>query len=271
MRTNWKIAKVMKMTILKDILATSAGIGPNHKTQHQNIRNLLRLDSDEYAKTWSSIVDMYHTFPALDYGSTIEGDYRIAEMFGNAAPGSSLADQWINIAVPQAKKPRLDREGNKAYQATPAPLKSLFGRRAGDGPQILYNYYENGTLPGPRLAVLIVDKMGDNGEYGTKMSNVKFGFKAKLKDWDETKGEYQNIELTHLYIDGQYQPMSAQATEASMLYAEKLTAMMFEDDGQQYDPQKAMKEVLDIHGEDVFKVSTWSARRNSTYKAATPS
>ena len=259
------------MRVLKDIMAAVAGIGPNHETEHQNLRNLLRLDSDEYVTLFCNADEFYHTLPPLNKNSTIENTYNAAGKYRDSTADSAVAGLLLPILLfPDGKTARKKHEGSKPYRAVEINDQShIAGLRTNDGPQILYNYYDVDL--GPCLDVLIVDEMGKDQKYGTKMSNVKFAFKAKLKDFNANTVEYQNIELTHLYINGQYQPMSAKATEAAMLYAEKLTAMMFEDDGQQYDPKKAMKEVLDIHGEDVFKVSTWSARRNSTYKAATPS
>jgi len=245
--------------ILKDILAAAVGVGPNYKMPHQEMRSLLRLDNVGYERTWSGILEMYHTFPFLDYGSTIEHDEFTAVLFNHASPGGSKFDEWYNTVNPDGKKRRQNREGAKAYDSGD---RRGTGTRVSRGAQVLYNYYENGTWPGPRLAVLIVDKMGDGNEgYGTSMSNVRYGFKAKLEKWDEKVGEYQDLKLTHLYINGCYVPMSPRVFEAANDYAGRLVGMIFRDGGAEYLPEKALQETLDKFGEDIFQVSAWQARR----------
>ena len=237
------------MNVLKDVVATAFGIGPNYKLDHSDIRQAFGIGAGQYTPAMTTL-EMYHTFPFLDYGSTIESDNRIIlYRNGRATRGGSNADYFFNFVFPDYKKPRKDRSGVK-----------LADENDKAGPRILYDYYENGSFPGARMAVAIAESK--DKEYGSYMQNVKFAFKAKLNDWDEEAQEFQGIELTHLYVDGKYVAMDDISVQTALDYAKELTEMIM-DENKDFDPKAAMQNALSAHGQDALKVGTWDARRQN--------
>lgn len=248
------------MDVIRHALAAAAGLGPQYRPIHQQLRELLRFDDKGYKPTSQNIIDIYHTLPWVDYGSTIENDDLTALLMHEGTPGGSNMDQFYNAIHPDGKKRREIREATKLYVDTSLPA-SVRMARENHGPQILYNYYENGTWAGPRLAVMIVDELGSCKKHGTDLGNVRYGFKAKLAGWNPEIGEFRDIKITRLFIDGKDVLLDKNTLDAANDYAARLTAMIFQDDGKEYHPHKAMQETLDKFGYDIFHSSVWDVLR----------
>jgi len=243
------------MQAILDFIPSALGIGPNYRTDHASIRDRLEIGNVEtYRQAPFTLLEFYYTI-VLNYGSTIEDDVFSSALMQHFdpddaltgkydTPGTSVADQWYNTVNPNGKKKRGFREGLLLNDNT---------RK--NGSQALFCYYRGGGLGNryEKLAFMIVDKLDrPYGDYGTNISNVRFGFDAHLDGWSNSDQEFDSIVFERMFFEGRRIMMTDETVNEALLYGSSLVAQLKKG---QYDPDIARADIV------MPTPSAWEARR----------